>query len=439
VTGNVPPKAQHLQIGQVLRYSRTDGPNVPLVGSLSNFWHATSLPGTARVQLEKGINPIAPVLTVTGLRRPAILISSSPHRVGSAETPWHDIFDPDNGHIRYFGDAKTPSANPALAPGNKALLEAHQAHSAIDPVERLASVPIVFFRRTTVDGVRKGFVQFQGLGVIERAERITQSGPKGGLSFTNYVYDAAVLALSDENELFDWTWINRRRDPALSDNDCHKYAPAAWQRWLKQGPSSIARNRRRASKLLVTRPKEQLPSPGSKAATNLNEIVRYYETRKHRFEGLAYAIARKLLSGAGGRFVDGWITPAGGDGGADFIGRFDVGLGFGAVRQIVYGQAKCVLPTSCVDGKDIARTVARLRRGWFGVFVTTGYFSEPVQREVIEDEYPVRLVSGLAVAETASILAEEQGCANLRDYLDLLDAEFDGLIVRRRPEEVLHM
>ena len=51
-----------------------------------------------------------------------MLISSSTNRVGSAQTPWHDIFDEDNGHARYFGDAKTPGQDPAQTPGNRALL-----------------------------------------------------------------------------------------------------------------------------------------------------------------------------------------------------------------------------------------------------------------------------------------------------------------------------
>ena len=182
-----------------------------------------------------------------------------------------------------------------------------------------------------------------------------------------------------------------------------------------------------------------MPEAGSRYGKALMEICAYYSTKKHRFEGLAYAISRRLLSKSGRRFVEGWITPSSGDGGADFIGRFDIGSGFGAVRQIVYGQAKCVGPSSGVDGKDIARTVARLKRGWFGVFVTTSYFSEPVQREVIDDEYPVLLVSGLTVAENAVQLVEEGGFVNLHAYLDHLDAEFSGMVARRRPEEILHI
>ena len=148
---------------------------------------------------------------------------------------------------------------------------------------------------------------------------------------------------------------------------------------------------------------------------------------------------RRLLHRAGGQFTERWITPSSGDGGADFIVRLDVGQGFGAVRQIVYGQAKCVGLTSAVDDKDIARTVARLKRGWFGVFVTTSYFSEPVQREVVEDEYPILLVSGRSVAETTYLLAQEQGCAHIGEFLEVIDAEFDGLKAHRRPEEVLYV
>ncbi|WP_426041691.1 restriction endonuclease [Brevundimonas sp. TWP2-3-4b1] len=426
------------QIRQILRYSNRIGPEAAEVDGLVNYLHATHREDSPRALLERGINPIAALKAPDGLRRPAILISSSPHRVGSAQTPWHDVFDTDNGHIRYFGDAKTPGEDPAKAPGNKALLEAYAIHSAIEPVERESSTPIIFFRRTTVNGVPKGFLTFQGYGVIERVERITQFDPRKGASFANYVYDFAVLSQSAEHELFDWGWINARRDSLVETSATLAAAPAAWRNWIAAGPSSIPRNRRHSSKLRVIKPRDQMPEPGSRNEKILQEVYAYYDGRKDRFEGLAYAIARRLLSGTAGRFVEGWITPGSGDGGADFIARLDIGQGFGAVRQIVYGQAKCVAPTSGVDGKDIARTVARLKRGWFGVFVTTSYFSEPVQREVIEDEYPVLLVSGEAVAENVFVLAEEAGHDSITSFLDAVDAQFDGMKARRRPEEILH-
>jgi hypothetical protein len=427
-----------LQIGQILRYSNRIGPEVADVEGLTNYLHATHLEGQPRALLERGINPIAQVRIAGALRRPAILISSSPHRVGSAQTPWHDVFDVDNGQIRYFGDAKTPGADPAAAPGNKALLDAYAVHSAIEPGERLSATPILFFRRTAVNGIPKGYVTFQGFGVIERVERITQFDTRRGASFSNYVYDFAVLSMSAEHELFNWRWINARRNPTIDDAAALQSAPSSWRDWLAKGPSSIPRNRRQVAKLRVVKPRDQMPASGSRNEKILKQIFAYYADRKDRFEGLAYAIARNLLSHTTGRFVDGWITPSSGDGGADFIARLDLGQGFGAVRQIVYGQAKCISLNSGVDGKDIARTVARLKRGWFGVFVTTSYYSEPVQREVIEDEYPVLLISGNAVAENTFLMAEEGGYPNIQAYLDAIDREFDSMKARRRPEEILH-
>lgn len=433
------PDPCKIEIDQILRYSYHYGPEIPEVDGFTNYLHATDCPGQPRVLMEKGISPTATIKAVDGSRRGVIVVASSPHRVGYSMTPWHDIFDVDNGHIRYFGDAKTPGADPAEAPGNKALIEAHNVHSTFDAEERRRATPLVFFQRRTVNGVPKGFAAFQGFGVIERVERITQFEARKGRSFSNFVYDFAVLSMAGESELFDWSWINRRRDPACSVGETLKCAPASWRKWIAEGSSALPRVRRNVAKLLVTKAKDQMPPPGSRYDRTLKEICTYYATKRHRFEGLAYAIARRLLSSSGRRFVEGWITPSSGDGGADFIGRVDIGVGFGAVRQIVYGQAKCVSPTSGVDGKDIARTVARLKRGWFGVFVTTSYFSEPVQREVIEDEYPILLVSGLTVAEHAFQLVEEGGFASLRSYLDHLDEEFPAMVTRRRPEEILHV
>jgi len=218
----------------------------------------------------------------------------------------------DNGHIRYFGDAKTPRQDPAQTPGKKALLEALAIHAAIDPSERALATPIIFFRRTSVNGATKGFLTFQGFGIVERAERITQFDQRQQASFSNYVYDLAVLSLSDENEAFDWDWINARRDPSLSEGECLKSAPRAWQRWLQGGTTALPRTRCHVSKLLVTKPKDQLPEKGTRYDHILQVICAHYATKKHHFEGLAYAITRHLLGKSGSRFVNGWITPAGG-------------------------------------------------------------------------------------------------------------------------------
>ena len=59
----------------------------------------------------------------------------------------------------------------------------------------------------------------------------------------------------------------------------------------------------------------------------------------------------------------GWVTSPGSAGGADFIGRLDVGEGFGAAKLVVLGQAKCEALDSPTGGNQIARTVAQLKLG----------------------------------------------------------------------------
>ena len=111
--------------------------------------------------------------------------------------------------------------------------------------------------------------------------------------------------------------------------------------------------------------------------------------------------------------------------------------GFGAAKLIVLGQAKCEGLNSPTGGNHIARTVARLRRGWLGVYVTTSYFSEAVQREVIEDEYPILLINGKKVAQIVLRIIHEEGHASVASFLKEVDARYDGMVKNRRPEELL--
>jgi hypothetical protein len=100
---------------------------------------------------------------------------------------------------------------------------------------------------------------------------------------------------------------------------------------------------------------------------------------------LAARVAAQVLSGSGAVYRDGWLTRAGGDGGVDFVGRLDVGSSANNTPLVVLGQAKCVVPRSTIDPDQVARVVARLRRGWIGVFVTTGVFSRQAPIEIVDD------------------------------------------------------
>ena len=55
-------------------------------------------------------------------------------------------------------------------------------------------------------------------------------------------------------------------------------------------------------------------------------------------------------------------------------------------------------PSTRVDPKSVSRLVARLSRKQYGIFVTTSYFTDQAQQEVLQDAYPVHLVSGIDLA-----------------------------------------
>ena len=97
---------------------------------------------------------------------------------------------------------------------NKALIEAFRFHSSPDYEVRKHSVPMVFFRRVGRDGKVKGYVQFQGFGVVHQVELVTQYDRRNDRTFSNFAFDFIVLSLAAGNELFDWKWIAARRDPS---------------------------------------------------------------------------------------------------------------------------------------------------------------------------------------------------------------------------------
>jgi restriction endonuclease Mrr len=44
---------------------------------------------------------------------------------------------------------------------------------------------------------------------------------------------------------------------------------------------------------------------------------------------------------------------------------------------------------------EVSRLVARLRRGEYGIFATTSYYTRQAQEEVFEDAYPLKLFAGI--------------------------------------------
>ena len=440
-----------VRIGDVLRYGKPKDPGppeikvpaygkpgLPLVDKLPNFWHVTATPGATRAQLEKGIDAVRKVPSPSGRRVPAILISSSPHKAGSEVTPWHDSIDPDVGYALYYGDSKADHDHAPDSDGNKELLSAFSRHSSPDRDARLCAEPLILFERVPwwngTKKIEKGFVRFAGIAIVEHVRLLTQVDAKTRRPFANYVFELLIFDLAYEGEQFSWDWISARRSEVLSNEQCLKLAPQSWKAWVKDGKTSYPTVRRSVARAKSESTSNQLPEPGSKEAEILDEIFDFYEGAKHRFEAVAELVAESVLNAGAPSYRPGWISRRGHDYGIDFVGRLDIGDGFARTSLIVLGQAKC--ERNATNGKDIARTVARLQRGWFGCYVTTSFFSKPLQQEIIEDKYPLALIHGLRVAQEVQRMAGEQGLTT-RQLLEKIDETYLSRLDNRRPEEVL--
>lgn len=424
-----------LRMGNTYRYARPYSVEPAVDGKMANYFAVTNTPGRTKPLLDKGISPIAAIESPDGKRIPAILLSSSPHKIGTGSTPWEDVYDVDNGTIRYFGDNKSGDSA-SLAPGNKLLLEQFRFHTSPDASERSKAVPILFFLRETIDGRKKGNVRFQGLGLLQKVELVTQYQKEIGY-FTNYAFEFAVLSLVKENEELDWAWISDRRNEQHSTEAANRNAPGSFKEWQKFGQLVLEKNRRRVSTFNLIKMNDQLPDPGSRERKALEAIYKHYDGKKHKFELLASRVIQGLVTNNGGNYREGWVTRGSSDGGVDFVGRIDIGKGFSRVRLVVLGQAKCESLAKGTSGKDIARTIARLRRGWVGAYVTTSFFTDRSQIEMFEDDYPLITVNGKALAEEVLRQQNQDGFATIEEYLVSLEANFANSISNRRPEEIL--
>jgi hypothetical protein len=423
---------KRFRMGEIYRYARPAMEAQPVVDGLANFHFVTHLPGLARLQLERGISAPAQTDASDGQRVAAVLLSSNAHKRGSIENPWHDEIEPEEGFARYYGDNRTPGRDPGLVQGNQLLLRQFELHSSPYIERRRLAAPLLLFRSD-----RKGYKEFCGLGLLTGARRVTQFSSKNGGYFTNYLFDIAIFTLTEEDESVNLLWIKDRRDPTVDATTASFAAPYSWRQWIQFGAPVVEKLRRRVTRYQIASREEQLPDPGTPQRNILETVYKFYDGRKHRFEALASLACESAIRETGATYRRGWLTQSTADGGLDFVGRVDVGEGFARTRLVLLGQAKCERIDSPTGGVHVARTVARLRRGWLGAYVTTSFFSPAVQREVYEDQYPVMLINGQRLADEITRLQLAGGHSKLENFLLMVDSGYEEQISPRHPEEIL--
>jgi len=433
--------ARLLKIGDKLRYGIKLDVGDPTVEGMTNWWWLTAAPtdtSLPAVKLDRGIS----FTSLAGLqdeRIPVLLLRSSPHKVGSETTPWEDVIRPDQGYVRYFGDNRLATGKSAHeTDGNRRMLRALELQEDPDPKVRALAPPLLVFEGFPWKGQVKGHIRFQGLGVLDKAALLVQQDPKTGNNFTNFVFEIVLLDLKHDEDTLDWAWINARRDPAVTTAQSEKLSPKAWREWIDAGRPALERLQRRVLKRQVVLPKDQRPADGSPEAALLEEIYGSFDMKKHSFEALANFVVSEIFRERGVKYRSGWITRGSGDEGIDFVAELDLDpeSDFASSRVVLLGQAKCEKPSVGTSGLHMARLAARLRRGWFGAYVTTSFFSIKVQEEMLVDRYPVVLVHGLRLAQVVHRHLFGSG-QTVEDFLKTIDTMYEESIGSGDPEQVL--
>ena len=330
----------------------------------------------------------------------AIVLVTNESTTGSTANPWDDLVDIPHGRIVYWGDAKYHATQTAEEfVGNRAL---RMAFNQVLDGQMPWAPPILHFSRRA-----KTTLRFNGLCVLDRLELTWFE--QHGRPVRNY---RAHLTILDE-EFVDVAWIHSRMR-ATSVADLAGKGPRAWVRYQE---GAIDRLRVWAPSIRSTL--AQIPAAGSSDARLLNELVSLTPTG---FEAAVVALLRELDE------VRHNITrtrPTA-DGGFDFFGQFTL------PPPIQYdipflGEAKKYARTTAVGPKDVSRLVARLGRGQYGIYVTTSYFTRQAQEELLEDQYPAKLVPGADLVRIMRETRVARGDSIRPSWMHAIREEVDDL------------
>jgi hypothetical protein len=222
-------------------------------------------------------------------RLPAFIFLSNPFKRGTEGTPWVDVVE-DAGYCLYHGDNRFAGEGPLSSRGNAKFVQVQ--HFYADPDLRTFAPPVLIFEQTEHAGVRRGYRRFCGYGVPVRHSLAAQKEPNG--YFTNLVIELVLLRLEQENEAFNWTWIDRRRDGSMDADTVLSAAPAAWKKWVAEGELAIESCRRIIARASIVKLDEQLTTTQEEERI-LAETYAYYAKKKHSFGEFSIFAGRHVL------------------------------------------------------------------------------------------------------------------------------------------------
>lgn len=160
----------------------------------------------------------------------------------------------------------------------------------------------------------------------------------------------------------------------------------------------------------------------------LNQIRNYYKDNPYGFEICAKDIVEKMDN----KFQDFSLTRPWRDGGRDALGYYVIGSGGKAnypLRIDCALEAKCYSPNVSVGVRQMSRLISRIRYRQFGIMLTTSFVDKQAYQEVIEDGYPILIVTA---SDIAHILRRNSiTSSNIEGWLESLQNKRREGTVRR--------
>jgi hypothetical protein len=331
-------------------------------------------------------------------RTPLINFHTNPFKEDEDESPWRDLIFQEEGRVLYNGDNKSSEKNANDTFGNKKVLENLPLYFSKNRSERLKAPPILVTKTIKI-GNKTGFRQFIGIGIINEPPILVQQYEKGNNNvFTNYQFEITLISLASE-DLFNWDWIDDRRNKNISDEDSLKNAPKNWIKWVNVGSEVVSKIQLKINSYrLISESEQRDLLPNNKKIIDDLLNIHYPDPIIDgiRFEALASFITTLYFSDK--NYYRGWITVGSGDRGVDFVGRLDIGHdSFSNTSIIVLGQSKRY--KNSISGERLTRVASRMTRGYIGVVVTLDVFTKQAQEEIKDDKLPIILINGKKVSE----------------------------------------
>lgn len=303
---------------------------------------------------------------------------------------WPDSLDMETGEFTYFGDNRTPG-NEILDTKKKGNEILQNMFEKLHAGKRNEIPPIFIFSSGPVgnDMIYRGIAVPGTDSLRENEDLVAVWKSKDGSRFQNYRAHFTVLDV----EKVSRTWIE-----SLRNNSCSlESAPESWKLWVKKG----VRKPLISTKTLDYRKKEEQLPVKKEDLKFLRYIYECYKKTKDspmnpiKFEKFAIELARLMDR----NIVKLEQTRATADGGRDGIGKYRIGLESNAILVDFALEAKCYEPNTSVGVKELSRLISRLRHRQFGIIVTTSFVAQQAYQEIIEDQHPIVVISGIDIIQ----------------------------------------